>query len=953
MGERRRGFVLGRAGGLAAVVFAAAGAFPAGGPAQAAPDAASTLVVHADQPFRPVTHVATGSLYGLATDTVPAPDVVAAINPNTFVQMAPGGHQLPNGEPAPAGDALVVSPSAARAGAKVVARMPDWYPNFPYRWVSWDDWLSAVDTQVRAVQASGTQNISAWELWNEPDWTWDTARAGAFNDGWVRTYREVRSLDQTTPIQGPSYSDNISGMQSFLANAVATDTVPDIIAWHELERSSKIKSDIDQIVAIEKSLGITPRPIDIEEYATPAEVGIPGPLVGYISKFERYGVRSAELAFWNHYGTLGDLLTDTGAAPNGAYWLYTWYGAMRGDMVTTTPPTASGALDAAASVTSDKRELDVVAGGNTGTAAISLQGLDKLALGDRVNVKLEYTPAYGRTTPTAGPITISNTTYPVGADGSISVPVVMNPAYGYHVVVTPAASAPSLAGSYTITNLNSGLALDAGAGGVAQTPLTGAAGQRWRVVEAGSGLYKIVNTASGAALGIADGATGNGATAAAEPDNGADDHLWQLVPDGKGHYRLANYGTGRVLGVAAMSKDPQAPVVQWADGSPTSGCTVTGSRQPGRIGSALDFCHTPSYVTLPAGTVSGLTGDYTVSAWVSPYSNATWSRVFDIGRNTSSSMFLTLSAGSAPRFAITTSGGGGEQRIDAKALLPLNQWSLVTVTVSGTTGTMYVNGQVVGTNDNMTLHPSQFGSGTNNWIGKSQYNDPALDAKVDDFNIYSRALRADEVAALAAGQPGSGDVVHYAFDEAGGATVPDSSAAGRNGTITAGTGSTSTTATDVATADHFWTLSPYAATDAGTSVGGTVPATLSLSLGTPAVLGPFLPGVGKDYTSSTTADVVSTAGDALLTVADPSADRPGRLVNGTFALTQPLQVDARGGAFAPVGAASSPTALLAYPAPVSHDVAQIGFKQSIGDTEPLRTGSYSKTLTFTLSTTTP
>ncbi len=36
---------------------------------------------------------------------------------------------------------------------------------------------------------------------------------------------------------------------------------------------------------------------------------------------------NAELAFWNHYGTLGDLLTDTGAAPNGAYWLYDWYGA--------------------------------------------------------------------------------------------------------------------------------------------------------------------------------------------------------------------------------------------------------------------------------------------------------------------------------------------------------------------------------------------------------------------------------------------------------------------------------------------------------------------------------------------------------------------------------------------------------------------------------------------------
>ncbi len=31
----------------------------------------------------------------------------------------------------------------------------------------------------------------------------------------------------------------------------------------------------------------------------------------------------------------------------------------------------------------------------------------------------------------------------------------------------------------------------------------------------------------------------------------------------------------------------------------------------------------------------------------------------------------------------------------------------------------------------------------------------------------------------------------------------------------------------------------------------------------------------------------------------------------------------------------------------------ISFKQSIGATDPLRTGTYSKTLTFTLSTTNP
>ena len=38
---------------------------------------------------------------------------------------------------------------------------------------------------------------------------------------------------------------------------------------------------------------------------------------------------------------------------------------------------------------------------------------------------------------------------------------------------------------------------------------------------------------------------------------------------------------------------------------------------------------------------------------------------------------------------------------------------------------------------------------------------------------------------------------------------------------------------------------------------------------------------------------------------------------------------------------------------MSNDAVTIAFKQHIGATEPLRTGSYAKTLTFTLSTTTP
>jgi hypothetical protein len=142
------------------------------------------------------------------------------------------------------------------------------------------------------------------------------------------------------------------------------------------------------------------------------------------------------------------------------------------------------------------------------------------------------------------------------------------------------------------------------------------------------------------------------------------------------------------------------------------------------------------------------------------------------------------------------------------------------------------------------------------------------------------------------------------------------------------------------------------------NVGGTVGATLGLTLGATPTFGAFTPGIDKEYTATTTATVVSTAGDAALSVADPSAINTGKLMNGTFTLANPLQVLATspvgvGSALKPVGSSAAPATVLTYAAPVSNDPVALTFKQTIGRTEALRTGPYTKTLTFTLSTTTP
>jgi len=565
-----------------ALALAAGAAVLGTAPARAVPTASTTLVVHANQTLRSVTHVASGSLYGLDTATIPADSLVQPLHPNTFVQMAPGGSQLPNGEPAPGGDALVVAPEAARAGAKVVVRMPDWYPNFPYRWVSWSNWLSAVDTQIARVRSSGTTNIAAWELWNEPDWTWDTANAGSFDAGWARTFAEVRSKDAATPIQGPSFSRwDVGWMTTFLKDAIASGTVPNIVAWHELQGAGGIAANVSAYRSLERSLGLGARPIAIEEYATPAEVGVPGPLAGYIAKFERAGVHDAELAFWNHYGTLGDTLTDTGGSPNGAYWLYRWYGGMSGTMLATAPPAQTG-IDGAASLNGAGNQIQVVFGGGAGSSAVTVNGLGSLpAFGSTVHVRLEYTQALGRTTAVSGPITVSDTDVPV-TGGSVTVPVVTNASKGYHLVVTPTGTSTTLAGRYQIVNRNSRLALDTvGAGtaqgtGVVQSAPTSGTDQNWTLTAAGSGLYKIVNQKSGLVLGINKASTTDGGTALIWGDNGTADHLWQVIPATGGQFLIASYNSGLVLGVTNESTSTGAQVLQWDDnGTPDHLWTLT------------------------------------------------------------------------------------------------------------------------------------------------------------------------------------------------------------------------------------------------------------------------------------------------------------------------------------------------------------------------------------------
>jgi uncharacterized protein YjiK len=208
----------------------------------------------------------------------------------------------------------------------------------------------------------------------------------------------------------------------------------------------------------------------------------------------------------------------------------------------------------------------------------------------------------------------------------------------------------------------------------------------------------------------------------------------------------------------------------------------------------------------------------------------------------------------------------------------------------------------------------------------------------DQVNIFAPGTTT-HVTGVSFGASTSGKT----FDNPAGASgaITALSAAGKNGAFTVGAETGSPGAIKTSTVS----------TSTSGDVIAAVPSQMVLTLGAPAAFGPLTIGTAKDFLATTSATVSSTAGDATLSVVDAGTTAPGHLVNGAFSLPQALLVDADGGDY--VTLSGTPATLKTYGTPITDDNVAIGLEQPIGANDALRSGGYSKTLTFTLSTTTP
>jgi hypothetical protein len=152
---------------------------------------------------------------------------------------------------------------------------------------------------------------------------------------------------------------------------------------------------------------------------------------------------------------------------------------------------------------------------------------------------------------------------------------------------------------------------------------------------------------------------------------------------------------------------------------------------PGTVGSV-------QYGQVPNGVY--FNGDFTINSWIkiSAYNN--WQRIIDFGNGAGSNSVLlasTYGTSGYPGFYVT-----GTQ-FQSTVQLAYNTWYNVGATMSGTTGTIYVNGSAAGT---ATMNTAANVTRQYCYIARSEWaGDGMFQGSIGSILIYNRALSSTEM----------------------------------------------------------------------------------------------------------------------------------------------------------------------------------------------------------------
>ncbi|MGN1098082.1 MAG: dockerin, partial [Clostridia bacterium] len=324
--------------------------------------ASPTLTVNMTEKTGAMRHGSAGFLYGLGSHGTPNPNMLTPLKPGTAVQKAPDGLQHPTG------DVLDVAETFIEAGGEQVQiYLQDIYALWDYEYTGIDDYLKEIEKMVPKIVALRESNPDfngklVYVPYNEPDGIWFQNVDGSaevqarFNEYWQKAYELIHQLDPEALVGGASYASyRGNAMESWIKFCVENNCEPDYITWHELQtdKLSSFKSHLDHYRSLEQKYGMNEREIIINEYAPQDHCSVPGKLVNWIALFEENKV-SGCLPYWHNAGNLDDIAADNNQ-PNGAWWLYKWYGDMSGETLRVETSTSRDQLYGLASIDDNKR----------------------------------------------------------------------------------------------------------------------------------------------------------------------------------------------------------------------------------------------------------------------------------------------------------------------------------------------------------------------------------------------------------------------------------------------------------------------------------------------------------------------------------------------------------------------------------------------------------------------
>jgi hypothetical protein len=378
---------------------------------------------------------ASGALYGLADDGVPGDQTLASLKLDVLAAPPPGGQEHPNGQ------IDKVAPQWKRnGGGDIQVYLQDIYTQWPYEELGMDDYVPKVREIVRTLKATSYSSSVVYVPFNEPDGSgqWYQNDMTNLKQDWKTVFQAIRSEDPAARIAGIGYTGyNSVDYRDFFTYAKANNVLPDVTAWHELQDSfyTDWETHYNDYRSIETDLGISPRPISINEYGrSSGDLGNPGNLVQFVARFENTKVHGC-LAYWEDAGDMNNLVARNNQA-TGAWWLYNWYGELTGNTVGVTNG-GNKSLQSVAALDPAKKQARIIFGGGT-SANLIVKNLPSY-LKPSAHVTIWGTDKTGNngTDPSARPYVVSEADY-TASDGQIQISVPsMNITSAYQAIITP------------------------------------------------------------------------------------------------------------------------------------------------------------------------------------------------------------------------------------------------------------------------------------------------------------------------------------------------------------------------------------------------------------------------------------------------------------------------------------------------------------------------------------